>query len=435
MREFELPIKNFEAQENIFNSKARIVAIHKGRRFGFTKGAANNTIKKALSGRYKKGLWVDTVNSNIERYVERYFVPALSKLPPSMWSWRKQQKILTINKFYMDFRSVDIPENIEGFGYDYMILNEAGIILKNEYLWSNAIRPMMWDYPCQVFIGGTPKGKGVFWDLCQRGRDPQQPQFATFHYTSFDNPRIPSDIIMEDIRSMPERVVKQEIYAEFLDDTGVVFRDVAGVCVLGPQEPDTTHIYVIGCDLAKVQDYTVLTVYDRKTNEQVYQMRFNKLEWPFQKARIKELSAKYNNALVIMDSTGLGEPIHDDLVRDGVPCQPVHFTNDVKKQLVEKLSTYIELRYIKMLHIEETIQELLNFTYDYSEKTGRVMYGAPVGFHDDIVFSHALAVWGLYPLPAIKQEPKLSIIQRDIMEKKKLAEFTQNPNQVEYESI
>ncbi len=422
----QLPIKNFEKQDLIFSSPARIVTAVKGRRFGFTKGAANNTMKGALAGKYKKGLWVDTVNSNIERYVERYFIPVLNKLPSHMWNWRKQQKILEIGEFYMDFRSVDTPENIEGFGYDYMVLNEAGIILKNQYLWHNAIRPMMWDYDCQAFIGGTPKGKGVFEELHQRGLDPEQPQFATFTFSSFDNPYVPSDVIMEDIKSMPQRVVQQEIYAQFLDDTGVVFRDVKQVATLETQEPITDHIYVIGCDLAKVQDFTVLTVYDRANNHQAYQMRFNHLEWPFQKEKIKELSNKYNRALIYMDSTGVGSPIYEDLSRAGVPIEPIHFTNEVKKQLIEKLSNWIELKYLKMLQLEETINELNSFTYDYSEKTGRVIYGAPVGFHDDIVISHALAVWGLQPILESKKTEEMSLIARDIYEKNKTYEDEQS---------
>src|SRR3989304_5607657 len=158
----KLPIRNFLAQQEVFDCPARYVIDAKGRRFGFTKGASNFTIKSALAGTYKKGLWVDTVNANIERYVERYFIPALRKLPPNLWHWRKQQKILEIKNFYMDFRSADTPETIEGFGYDLAILNEAGIILKNRYLWDNAIRPMLWDYRPRTVIGGTPKGKGVF---------------------------------------------------------------------------------------------------------------------------------------------------------------------------------------------------------------------------------------------------------------------------------
>ena len=48
-----------------------------------------------------------------------------------------------------------------------------------------------------------------------------------------------------------------------------------------------------------------------------------------------------------------------------------------------------------MLPIHETIVELGNFTYDVSETTDRIRYEAPVGFHDDIVIAHALAIWRL----------------------------------------
>src|SRR3989304_753994 len=104
-------------------------------------------MKCALEGKFKKGLWVDVVNSNIDKYIERYFIPHLNKLPRTMWEWRKQAKMITIQDAYIDFRSADTPETMEGFGYDKAFLNEAGIILKNEYLWNNAIMPMFWDYP------------------------------------------------------------------------------------------------------------------------------------------------------------------------------------------------------------------------------------------------------------------------------------------------
>ncbi len=419
MPSINLPIKNFPAQQKIFDDPARYVVVAKGRRFGFTKGAANNTIKVALQGKYSKGLWVDTINGNIERYVERYFIPQLKKLPESLWHWRKQQKILEIAKFYMDFRSAEEPEKIEGFGYDYVILNEAGIILKNEYLWNNAIRPMLWDYGAKTYIGGAPKGKGIFFDLAQRGKDPAQKEYSFYTFTSFDNPFVQHAIIEEDINSMPQRVVEQEIYAKFLDDTGIVFRGVKDVCILTPLEPQPDHTYVIGCDLAKLQDYTVLSVYDRKDNQQVYQMRFNQLEWPTIQNRIKEVARKYNNALVMMDSTGVGEPVFDELSRQGVAIEPIHFTNELKKQMIEKLANWIELKYLKMLQLDETINELTSFTYDISEVTGRVFYSAPPGFHDDIVMSHALAIWGLTPLPVAQKVEEMTPIQRDMYEKKK----------------
>ncbi len=416
--EIDLAIKNFPKQQAIFDYPAKYKIAVKGRRFGLTKGAANDFIKCALENSFSKGLWVDTVNSNIDKYIERYFIPHLNKLPKTMWDWRKQAKMLIINGAYIDFRSAEHPETMEGFGYDKAFLNEAGIILKNEYLWNNAIRPMFWDYPSiKVVIGGTPKGSGgVFQKLAAHGHDPDQPNYKTFHYTSFDSPfEHIHKAIKEDIASMPERVIQQEIYAKFLEDTGVVFRNFTQIMDAEPQKPLTGHRYVIGVDLAKVEDYTVLAVYDSTNNKQVYQARFNKLDWGMQKSRIAETARHYSDgaspATVVIDATGLGDPVVDDLARMGIPVDPIKFTNDQKRQLIEKLANWIELERIHMINLPETVVELTNFTYDISETTDRVRYEAPAGFHDDIVIAHSLAVWRLVPLVREAQQAPRSLIR------------------------
>jgi len=154
-------------------------------------------------------------------------------------------------------------------------------------------------------------------------------------------------------------------------------------------------------------------------------MKFNKLEWPAIQGRIEHVSRKYNNALVMLDSTGVGEPIFDQLSRLNVPVQPIHLTNELKKQIIEKLANWIELKYFRMFNDEDTINELNSFTYDLSEKTGRVFYGAPVGFHDDIVIAQALAVWGMQPVTRVQPTDEMTVIQRDILQK------TQGPTEQE----
>ncbi len=337
----------------------------------------------------------------------------------------------------MDFRSADRPENMEGFDYDYVILNEAGVILKDVYLWQNAILPMTWDKDCQVFIGGTPKGAGgEFEKLYNRGCDPEQKDYASFNFDSFSNPYIPHNLIREDMLTMPQRVIEQEIYAKFLEDTGIVFRGVDRICKGEPEKPFPGNIYVIGADLAKLEDFTVLTVFNRATNKQVFQMRFNNLEWPLIKSRIVALSHHYNKALVMLDSTGVGEPIHDDLAAAGVPVQGIHFTNEIKKQMIEKLANWIELERLQLLNLDETITELRSFTYDMSEKTGRVIYGAPPGFHDDIVISVALAVWSLAAKTFEKRPEEMGIIERDLWEfKHKDPNDTEEYDNNEYEPV
>ena len=143
----------------------------------------------------------------------------------------------------------------------------------------------------------------------------------------------------------------------------------------------------------------------------MYQARWNKLEWPYTIARIVELSRHYNGALVLIDSTGVGEPVYEDLVRRGVPIEPFHFTNQSKKQLIEKLANWIEIGQITMLNIVETMKEFTNFTYDISEVSGKVRYNAPVGFHDDIVISHSLAIWSLSPIYKTASDKPMGRIQ------------------------
>lgn len=202
---------------------AKFIIVPAGRRFGKTKGAANACIEWILEG--KKILWGDTISGNIDRYVDRYFKPEMTV--PFTYSSLKKVLSVELSGGYIDFRSADRPENWEGFGYDYIILNEAGIILKNDYLFTNAVLPMLMDSPNSKLIAiGTPKGKQLktgkehrYYSLYRRAIS-GDPLYQLFQYSSYDNPFLGQDDIKElenEIRLMNPQMVQQEIYAEFVD--------------------------------------------------------------------------------------------------------------------------------------------------------------------------------------------------------------------------
>lgn len=207
-------------------STAKFIVVPAGRRTGKTKGIANASIEWIIEG--KKILWGDTISGNIDRYVDRYFKPELiaSKLN---YSYSTQKKVLTIEGFdgYIDFRSADRPENWEGFGYDIILLNEAGIILKNDYLYTNAVLPMLMDNAgSKLFAIGTPKGKETkngkehrYFSLYKRCLD-NDPSFQLFQFSSYDNPFLSQKDVTEleeEMKLMNPAMVRQEIYAEFVD--------------------------------------------------------------------------------------------------------------------------------------------------------------------------------------------------------------------------
>lgn len=389
----EVPLFYHSNQNRLFfESQAKVKVVAKGRRFGFTQGCANYVIETMMDGT-SPILWVDTVNSNIERYIERYFLPVLSKLPSSSWKWRQQRKELSVFNSRCDLRSADRPELIEGFAYKLIILNEAGIILKSEYLWENTIRPMTMDFDPDMIIGGTPKGQNLFHDLkvkAQDDKDPRYKDWEFFHFTSYDNPYILRRVTQDLENDMPEHVKKQEIYAEFLEDSAVVFRNVGNCMGAERRGPQKDVSYYAGLDLAKHVDFTVLTILDGDGN-QVYFTRLNKLDWPYQKRLVIDVMKSYE-ALLVMDSTGVGDPIYDDLVEADIDVEGYKFTSTSKKQLIECLMISIDQEKIRLLDEPVQENELKIFGYEISP-SGIMKYCAPEGKHDDCVIGLALANW------------------------------------------
>ena len=105
---------------------------------------------------------------------------------------------------------------------------------------------------------------------------------------------------------MPSDTFRQEFLAEFLDDSGAVFRRIRDAVKGDFEEPDHENKrYTMGVDLAKHVDYTVLTVVDQ-FGHLCYLDRFNQIDYKFQKERIIA-TAKRWNAQVLLDSAGPGD--------------------------------------------------------------------------------------------------------------------------------
>jgi predicted phage terminase large subunit-like protein len=168
-------------------------------------------------------LWVDTIYSNIKRYVEIYIKPELKKFEKYVdYNYNKTDSRLEVKGHYCDFRSADKPENIEGFGYKNIIINEAGIVLKNRNIWQESIAPMAIDYNANILIGGTPKGRKVknnephlFFEMFQREKSNHN--YKSFNFSTYENPLLNPEVIKEVEEEIPLHLREQEIYGLFID--------------------------------------------------------------------------------------------------------------------------------------------------------------------------------------------------------------------------
>ena len=311
------------------------------------------------------------------------------------------------NGSVLQLKGADDPDYLRGAGPVGIVLDEFA---KMKYEAWQVLEPILRANNGWCWFIGTPKGKNHLHRMYVRGQEGHD-EWKSWLLKASTSGIIPKDQLDEAYRTAHDKsFYNQEYECEFLEGEGSVFRNVRAVMTASPHPPDQRHLYVLGVDLAKHRDYTVVVVYDRTTNQQVYQDRFNKLEWPYVKKKIKAVSDHYNKALVVLDATGIGDPIFDDLAREQVPVLPYKITQPSKKDLIEKLSIWIDQGNFKMLPIQDTLLEFENFSYIMGQ-TGQIRYGAPEGFHDDIVIAHALAVSNLQPLLTVPLPPKKTRIQ------------------------
>jgi hypothetical protein len=273
--------------------------------------------------------------------------------------------------------------------------NPIGVVFSEYPL----MKPQVWEFirPILAENGGwaifvyTPRGKNEGWKLLQMAKENK----GWWHQvlTVDDTDAIPKEVLEQERLEMPADLFDQEYYVKFIDGASSVFRKIDQNIHTEEIKSEWNRKYQIGIDLAKYQDFTVLTAIDLHTFKVAKQERFNKLDWNTQKEQIIKFIRYWNSGTVYMDTTGLGDPIYDDLAKQGMNIEPFRFTETSREQLLSGLKILIEQNKIKLPNDPILIDELKGFQYELVGQ--KVKMRVPEGLHDDTVMSLALAVWGL----------------------------------------
>lgn len=374
-------------QFRAYNSKKRIIVIPAGRRWGKSEVGAMWAMTGAHNDRLAgiPGIsWWVAPTYDLNRPIWR----KMMRIAPPGWitghrGTEGAPDFIEFGPARIEFKSGDHPERLVAEGLRRVNIDECGTI--KETVWRESILPALIDHRAPAMLSGTPKGRNWFFHMANRGHDPEDPEVETIAGPSFANPFIDRAEVERLASEMPERLYKQEILAEFLSDDGAVFRGVRD-CVMKAGFSKAPTV-ALGIDLAKHQDFTVITGMDAECRMTLFD-RFNQISWPLQKDRIIATAAKGGRAL--LDSTGVGDPIFDDLEKAGLLIEGYKFTNASKRHLVEGLAIGIEQKEVGLTDLPVMLNELEAFEYEVGP-TGMVRYNAPEGAHDDCVISLALA--------------------------------------------
>lgn len=280
------------------------------------------------------------------------------------------------------FKSAEKPDNLYGEDVFAAVFDE--FTRARETAWF-ALRTTLTatQAPCK-FIGNAKGRKNWGYRLALKARS-GDPDYAFFRITAYD--AVAEGILSQKEvdqakKDLPDAAFRELYLAEDLEDQanpfGIEFIKSATMNNLS-LEPTVCY----GIDLAKSIDWTVVTGIDQFG--QVSEFHRWQSDWGQTRRRIIEI---VGNLPAAIDSTGVGDPIAEDIQKECRQVESYHFSTSSKQKLMEGLAA--DLQNGRIFVLDGVMRdEMESFEYEYT-RTG-VRYNAPEGLHDDCVCSLALA--------------------------------------------
>lgn len=349
--------------------------------------------------------------------------PLLQAYCPRDWVKKSSESYLEVHLFNgseIALKGAENRDSLRGATLSGVVLDEYGFMPKD--VWTQIIDPALGVKKGWALFIGTPFNKNHFHTIYQYGQDGSHADWKSWQFSALDAGIFTKEELLRIKSESPQSVWEAEWEAKFLEGSGSVFRRIKENASATEKGPDGTRLYRLGVDLARTHNWTVFSVIDRHTFEQVYFERFNQLDWNLQKAKIEATALRYNNAEIVIDATGVGDAVVQDLERVGLNLWSPEggragfkYTTEKKALLIENLAKLLEQDKLKIQPIDVQLSELESFTFYISEsRFQRPIYGAPEGMTDDVVNALALSVWDIgekLPIPELETQKEITYFE------------------------
>lgn len=288
------------------------------------------------------------------------------------------------------FKSAEKPDNLYGEDVFACVIDEATRC--DERAW-HAIRTTLTATQGPVKIIGNVKGRRNWaYEMARLAETKTLPGLSYHKITAWDAVEVgvlKREEVEDAKRVLPAHVFRQDYEAIPADDAGNPFGLSAIRACIKPMSDGLPVVW--GWDLARAQDWTVGIAFDQHGNV----CRFERWQAPW-RATKRDIAAITRSVPALVDSTGVGDPILEDLQAESTGnFTGFHFTGPSKQNLMERLAASIQQSAVGYppdeLPMRPLVSELESFEYTYVP-TG-VRYSAPSGHHDDCVIALGLALW------------------------------------------
>ena len=291
------------------------------------------------------------------------------------------------NGSVIQFRSGESGDSLRGYTVKrggILAIDEGAFLSREVY---EIVMPLVSKEGCTLVIASTPDSMdGMYYSLWSR-----EDGVIRINWSDYIN-QMYSKEELDFYRSVySDRRFRTEILGEFAVGEGTVFSGIAN-CV-SPVELIQKGTLVAGIDFGSgnLQDSTVITFIDGDlqviaqydTNDKP---PMEQIDW------LARLLLDYKPVRVLAEKNGLGSVYFDALKQKCPIVTPWITTNDSKTAIVDDLAAHIEKGRIKFQPKCEKLLEQLQVYRETQSSTGKRVFNAPPGKHDDFVISTALAL-------------------------------------------
>lgn len=355
------------AQNAIATDTHRFRVLNCGRRFGKTSLAIEEMKGKAIGRPSRIAYIAPTIQQARDiawEQIKRELRPAAISIKeaPSL-----EIRVHTVQggESIIVLRGWEAVETLRGQSFDFLVIDEVASMRNFWVGWNEVLSPTLTDRKGEALFISTPKGFNHFYDLFNfREKDPD---YCSFHFTTYDNPHIPVEEIEREKRSKPENSFAQEYLADFRKAEGLVYPEFDRARHVFTEIPEGTGFIetVVGIDFGFIHPAAVETLkIDRAggvwVTQELYQTHMTDIE-------IAEYVAALHGINRVFPDPESPSAI-EELKRRGVNVRQVVKAKDSEKHGIDKVK---ELLKANKLHIHTLCKGLITEFETHAYKDGK----------------------------------------------------------------
>jgi len=256
----DLKVELLPWQQEVYNDPTRFKVIAAGRRTGKSRLAAWALILNCLSGKKGQVFYVAPTQGQARDIMWQMLLELGHSVISS--SHVNNLQIKFVNGALLTLKGADRPETMRGVSLKFLVMDEYAD-MKPE-VWEQILRPALADQKGSAMFIGTPMGRNHFYELYTYAKISEDPTFAGYHFTSYDNPLLDPNEIKAAEKSMSTFSFRQEFMASFEAQGSELFKE--DYIKFDEEEPQV-GAYYIAVDLAGFADVQKVTTKTKRLDQ------------------------------------------------------------------------------------------------------------------------------------------------------------------------